>query len=256
MTDIDATLKIGNLSEYLDWVRNACSGKGWVFRGQTDCDWQLIPAVARHDPKVNPKDAEEKLFAELKQRLPSVLHDNPKDDWELLALVQHHGASTRLLDWTKNPLAALWFSVSPRLRENNLPDCAVWACKLDDVDYISSKQKKDNSPFNVDATKFFEPVYFDRRLAAQQGLFSVHRYWEEGNRVVPLDGNKNFSTKLKKLVIPTHFRDALVMELNTIGVNSATLFPDLAGLSQHLAMVHKLSPRSITMEVFDSIKIQ
>jgi hypothetical protein len=205
----------------------------------------LLPALARSAPKTNPKINEEEALEELKLRLPSVYDERALDDWDLLALIQHHGAPTRLLDWTRSPLIALWFAVSERVESPDGNDAAVWACNTSKTDFVSGQERNSSSPFEIKQTKFFEPPYFDRRLAAQQGLFSIHRYWEEGGRVVSLEGNKNFASKICKIVIPSHLFNPLVKELDCVGVNAATVFPDLAGLCRHLAIRHSLAPRVI-----------
>ena len=115
--------------KFVEIVETECGGGGWVFRGQSDANWRLLPAIARREPRVDPRAAEEALFRELKLRLPSVYASPPESDWDLLALIQHHGAPTRLLDWTRSPLTALWFAVSSRARDLDAPDAAVWACE-------------------------------------------------------------------------------------------------------------------------------
>jgi hypothetical protein len=250
------TLVEPNLQAFLDWVEQVCPGPGWVFRGQANSDWRLFPGIARGDPKVNPIDVERNFLAELRLRLPSVYSGTIVDEWELLALVQHHGAPTRLLDWAKSPLAALWFAASENARTHDAPSAAVWAFKTESTHYVSDIERASIRPLEVSATRFFESRYFDGRLAAQQGLFSVHKWWESGNRVVPLDGNSDLHGSLRKLVVPGLHLNALIIQLDRLGISAASLFPDLQGLCRHLAMRHKLEPRVVIMEISDSIRLR
>jgi hypothetical protein len=184
------------VAEFLVRISENCPGEGWVFRGQADSSWRLFPSVARPDPKVDPRKAQQLVLAELKLRLPSVYDGSLLDDWELLALAQHHGAPTALLDWTRSPLTALWFAVAERARLKSVTDGAVWAFQTQHSDFVSETERK-TSPLEIESTRFFEVRHFDRRLAAQQGLFSIHKWWEKGGQVVPLDGHKTLSARQK-----------------------------------------------------------
>lgn len=50
-----------------------------------------------------------------------------------MALAQHHGIPTRLLDWSENPIAAAFFAASPPFREDKSKPICVWALNRDDV---------------------------------------------------------------------------------------------------------------------------
>lgn len=251
----ESRLHANDLQSYLAWVQATCGQPGWVFRGQADSDWRLVPGIARPDVKVNPAEVEEHILAELKLRLPSVYGERIDDEWELLALIQHHGAPTRLLDWSKSPLAALWFAIAENARNEPQRDAAVWAFRTDERHFLSGEDRRSLRPFAVDATRFFEARYFDRRLAAQQGLFSVHKWWGAGNMVVPLDGNVDLYSFLRKLVVPHEFFAPLVLQLDRVGVNAASLFPDLPGLCRHLLMRHRFEPRIVQMALRDGIQV-
>lgn len=251
----ESTLSAGDLQTYLAWIQSTCTPKGWIFRGQADSAWGLVPAIARPDVKVNPEAVEENILAELKLRLPSVYSERVDDEWELLALVQHHGAPTRLLDWSKSPLAALWFAIAENARNEHRPDAAVWAFRTEAHDFVSDDERRNMRPFDVGATRFFEARYFDRRLAAQQGLFSVHKWWGTGNKIVPLDGHADLHARLQKLVVPKEFFASLALQLDLVGVSAASLFPDLPGLCRHLAMKHRFEPRIVSMGLQDSVRV-
>src|SRR5947209_6575597 len=87
-------------------------GDNRCYRGQSDASWNLVPSIFR--PLVNRPAAhvqanlswiarsERDLYREFELRGRSLFDLDEK--WEILCLAQHHGAPTRLLDWTKNLL--------------------------------------------------------------------------------------------------------------------------------------------------------
>jgi hypothetical protein len=82
-----------------------------LFRGQEQ-DWELIPKIGRVGFRnIGDENAEQKMLDDFKRLSMPHLLRVPKNDWDWLALAQHHGMATRLLDWTTNPLVALWFAV-------------------------------------------------------------------------------------------------------------------------------------------------
>jgi len=94
----------------------------WVFRGQSQADWRLLPKAGR-EPYSCGND--EQYFAEWKRRAVEFTELSFQDDWDWLAIAQHYGLATRLLDWTYNPLAAAFFAV-----EHDCGQDAVSLCVL------------------------------------------------------------------------------------------------------------------------------
>src|SRR5262245_17272041 len=82
-----------------------------LFRGVSKCEWTLIPKIGRVVKALNSavrRDWETRMFRTFMRRgAPYVGNWKPSTDWDWLALAQHHGLPTRLLDWSHNPLVAL-----------------------------------------------------------------------------------------------------------------------------------------------------
>src|SRR6266852_8142974 len=81
------------------------------FRGQARKDWKLVPSLAR---KTIHLQAESALIKRFMQNATPHITTSLRDEWEWIFLMQHYRASTRLLDWSESPLAALYFAVSEK----------------------------------------------------------------------------------------------------------------------------------------------
>src|SRR3990167_7793499 len=115
---------IDSLNDYLGWVSKHCKHREAFFRGQP-FDELLLPKIARLSSAHSVLEIEKQMFRQFKRQLRAFVNNLPKRDLEILALARHHGLPTRLLDWTSNPLTALWFAIKSVTEKNN--NAEVWA---------------------------------------------------------------------------------------------------------------------------------
>jgi len=152
-----------------------------------------------------------------KERAVPYLNINPKNDWEWLALAQHHGLPTRLLDWSRNPLVAAFFAVEESTQNDSV--IYVYHNKV----FVNIERQK--NPFVQKNIKRFIPRHITQRIIAQTGVFALHPNPKEDFK-----DNEDIS----KLIIKNEFRKSLKMTLYKFGMHKASLFPDLDGLSKHI----------------------
>ena len=136
--------------EFQEWVREL--GPRWSFRGQQKENWRLLPKLERRIIRrrtASSTDGKRRITAvgmfpgaheyKLFQQFQKMDHDagNPTQTdavLDTLALMQHHGAPTRLLDWTRCPYVALFFALQKADSE-----CAVWAIDMEWLEQTSTE---------------------------------------------------------------------------------------------------------------------
>jgi hypothetical protein len=218
-------------------VQYAPSREIVLFRGQ-NVDKPLMPKYARkvmamlREDLMKPEEVlavEQERFLEFKRRAGWIIDKVPPTDWDWLGLAQHHGLETRLLDWTENPLVALYFAYENCGYEHN--DSIVWMLRIPKSDMIVPSNK--SSVFAIGNTKIFRPTIVSHRMTAQAGWFSAHKFISEKDVFIPLEKHKRFKGSLAKLRIRLKPGD-VISYLVRIGISPVTLFPDLDGLCKYI----------------------
>jgi len=203
--------------------------KSRIFRGVSSNKYTLTPSIGRQlflkdgKTKLSEKD-EDLIFRHFKQRTKPFLSKDI-DTMNLLAIAQHHGLPTRLLDWTFNPLAACYFAVEKEVFQPIDPNEQIEYSVIYVYDKIIKPEiNKKYKSIKVDKLEFFIPNHNDGRIVNQNGLFTIHPFpWTALN-------NEN----IKQISIELSYRRELRKLLNRLGVNQSTLFPGLDGIAGHI----------------------
>ncbi|MFZ4702140.1 MAG: FRG domain-containing protein [Candidatus Methylumidiphilus sp.] len=230
------TERIDSVAGLLQRVVELYTGNHSVlFRGHQVADWILEPRIAR--TKFRPRHsafvlkAEQRMLDEFERlSVPYLAGREISSPWDRLALAQHHGLPTRLLDWSTNPLVALWFAVAQPPYKNY--DAAIWAYEANE-DNIANLS---DDPFNLPRTQIFRPRHHDARIVAQSGWFTVHKYStaSKRERFSALDRIEVHRSELRKLIVPRKYFASIREDLARCGIQRCALFPDLSGLCGHL----------------------
>ena len=202
-----------------------------LYRGQS-VDKPLLPRIGREDYFPTDINNKENLLMEEFERLvyPYFNSDILKNKWDCLALAQHHTLPTRLLDWTQNPLAALWFAFEEP-KETDAPSRVVWAFSFKENEIVNTAGGYPNS---IGRTKAFRPKHITRTITAQSGWFTVHALTKTSKQFVRLERNKAYKGRLTKFIFNNSLRRVILDRLDQMGINNATLFPDAYGISRYL----------------------
>jgi len=196
-------------------------GIGWIFRGQADSSWPLIPKAGRPEFR-NGND----LGRFNAWRRCAFAHGPlPDNDWECLAIAQHYGLATRLLDWSCNPLVAAYFAVNERHECDGAIYCFLPSLFIDCKTLPIEEQ--------LEQVVAYLPRAIDQRVSRQSGVFTVHNDAIGDIEIKELDPPLS-GTNLVRIEIPSQHKLPVLVMLDDYGVNSHGVFPDLDGLSRYI----------------------
>jgi hypothetical protein len=252
--------KGSSLAGVIDLLSRTVKGAKLIFRGVGDARWNLETTLERAAKSLDLKndqiaDLEVALYREFRRRFHHYDVRVPDEDstLEWLARMQHHGAPTRLLDWTYSAYVALFFAIE------RMPESADFAgVFIADGDQLRDSAASEAAAFGLSGyvqkltppnERQFEilflrnrapfvgavnPYYLNERLTIQRGLF-----------LAPGDVRLSFEDNLTKasglagavtlVEIPRELREVLLRELFEMNISAATLFPGLDGFARSLA---------------------
>jgi hypothetical protein len=226
--------RIDSLERYLQLLETIEQTEVVLFRGQREKK-DLLPKIARTDPSRDTTSIEKKMLNEFRRRAPMLLANADQlDDWDLLVHAQHFGMSTRLLDWTQNPLVALWFACGGT---GDAEPFFVYSFRPPRDSFMDSRRLR-LGPFSQDSTRVLKPMLNNARIVAQEGWFTVHRYSAKALRYVPLNVNTKLHDHLTCFEFPGSLRKPIMQKLSRLGVNHQTVYADVYGLCRHVSWIY------------------
>jgi hypothetical protein len=216
-------LDINNFSEFQQTIEKYSDSK-YLFRGHSDFEWELFPKVGRNNfkKKINKSSNEQYLLDSWMRYASQLLTKQPVDIWDSLSLAQHHGLATRLLDWTKNPLIALFFAT---FEIKSTKDSAVYILDFNDETLNTSKII---DPFMMTNSGIFYPKGLTSRVISQRGVFSISH-----DPIKPLELLLPQYSFIK-LRIKSESKEKMQKILEQYGINEFSIYQDLDNLSNYL----------------------
>jgi hypothetical protein len=216
------------------------------WRGHAKAEWRLEAQVYRTNPErpAHRLYNETALIGHFVSRAPLRSHrpcPAAGDYFGWLFLAQHYGLPTRLLDWTENPLVALYFGVTDH-PDNDGCIWALWPTALNrifDPDAPGLVQIRDPNVAKLAESAFtarpsegviiaIDGQEIDPRMLAQMSRFTLHTY------PTALELISERAGWLRRYVIPKNAKDRIRAQLSALGVRRSNLFPDLATLATEL----------------------
>lgn len=222
----------------------------YAFRGLSDATYELKTSLMRLGGNY------QKLEGHLLRNFRKYAHRDAiysNSEWSWLAMAQHHGLPTRLLDWTFSPYVALHFATANIERFD--VDGSIWC-----VDYVwlhelmpdklkNILKKEGSNVFTVEMLNrgakslsilegldskqfvvFLEPPSINDRMVNQFALFSLMSS-STGLFDQWLKAHKKL---FKKVIIPASLKWEIRDKLDQVNITERVLFPDLDGLSRWL----------------------
>ncbi|WP_395719606.1 FRG domain-containing protein [Prosthecobacter sp.] len=175
-------------------------------------------------------EKERRALEHFRKRSIPYITSKPKKSLDWLCLMQHYGCPTRLLDFTSNPLVALFFASDPGQEEDG------------EIIIVDATSKVFKSPgksdiFTVKDPFVYHPPHYCGRITGQSGCFIVCPEPNEGLKIDPV----------KKVAVPKKLKESIRRELATMGVTHSHLFPGLTGICEDLkdTLIHGLDDQAL-----------
>jgi hypothetical protein len=224
-------LKIHSLNDYINAIkaiRDYYYPRKVLFRGLTDAAHikdKMTPSLYRGlneiykgEPTRNQlKEHCENLLRKAGNLSVKDIKKYKDNEVRLLAHLQHSGAKTIFIDYTYNPLVALWFACHKGSKDNKKSCVAAIEKDVTRLTPIDKNCKKIKKLFSGNKIKIFEPPSINRRIISQQSvlLASTNGFIDKSMHTL--------------ITIPDGAKTDILEFLEMLGVHKKILFPDFGG---------------------------
>jgi len=233
-------VEVDSLAEYVSIVSGLPLNSTFWFRGHRDASWHLEPSALRFE-ELGKREVALKLLDEFRRIAETKLERIPGADEHLkwMQLAQHFGLPTRLLDWTEVATFALYFACENPVGESSEVNGAVFLFDPRHISFLKMHPGTSSLDAHMDSmltadyfqlggkeqtrglpTIAIRPVWSVARLVMQRSAFTLH-----GSKTFRLD-RKQAPSLVGIPILGIHKKE-LQRELQSIGVDAMTLFPEL-----------------------------
>ncbi|RYZ22065.1 MAG: FRG domain-containing protein [Chitinophagaceae bacterium] len=270
MESLFTTVALSDWTDYRAFLDDL--SENWVFRGQADAGWGLQNAIERTDFIRLHTNVEADFLEEFQRGARNYLTRDqiPEHLIEWLALMQHHGAPTRLLDFTKSPFIAAYFAFEI-CNPGSGGAASIWAININFLKARALEELRKCYPDELkDGKKFiheslFEKIFYDNRHALVFPVepFRMNRRYSLQQSIFVSTGRSEmpFMEQLRflgadmpravlKIELPAALQKEVLRELHRMNLHRASLFPDLDGYAASLRIRYNAlrSPEEILSE--------
>jgi len=235
---------VGDLIEHLTGkVGPIC----W-YRGHRDANWDVQPTIWRDFDEAEERNFTNRFTSRAAIRYSLAPKYDEPSRW--LPLMQHYGLPTRLLDWSRSPLVAVYFALECYIadQQRQTVDACIWVLRPHDLNRSEHQIVVTPSIESRLALSLVDPAFTesapepgtvmavmaadtDMRMFIQQGAFTVH------SRKAPLNVDPSTATHLTKIIIPAASVTRMALEIQICGFRRGDIYPDLANLAAELKQV-------------------
>lgn len=247
------TIKIVGYDSWSDFKRYALSElfpgglfkrDKYIFRGHGNCDFMLVSSFDRKYkdiPIQRRHRAFESLIANFKINAVHFGHTeiDQYTPMQVVALAQHYGVPTRLLDWSKSPYVAAFFAFHSFMRSQPNSSCvSIWS--LD-----RSQEHLWNTEAGVEVIN--APLLENIRLLNQHGMFTLAKtaFSSLEDYLEHIQCDDGHEPALTKINIPASEALTALLDLECMGITPARLFPDMFGAAESAVLSLDLEMRGM-----------